>query len=378
MKRPIRVLFVLRPADGGMLHHVATLLKGLDPERVDIRIACPPDVPGMPVLPFGALKPTRLDIRGELSPRRDWLAARAVRELAAREQVDLVHAHGFKAGFICSLHCRRGAPGHKLVYTIHNQIRRQKNPLVDAASLVLARMTTRRADHIITVSAALQNEAASLLRAPAAKLTCIYNGIDVAALAVADDAATTRASFGFSAEDVLVGSAARLIPQKGIQYLIRAAAILKMQMPRILYLIIGDGPNRDRLQAQAEAAGLRDTMIFTGYREDAVRIMSALDVFTLPTLEEGFSLTTMEAMALGKSVVVSAVGGLPELVTGETGVLVPPGDEHALAEALALLLNNPARRQELGGKARERVATCFSVRNLLQEHYRLYEELCAE
>jgi glycosyltransferase involved in cell wall biosynthesis len=142
--------------------------------------------------------------------------------------------------------------------------------------------------------------------------------------------------------------------------------------------VIGDGPFRESLELEAAGEGLKKYMIFTGYRNDVPEILSVLDIFVLPTLEEGFSIVTLEAMAMKKPVIVSEVGGLPEIITPDTGITVSPNRPEQLERALADLICNPAKRVLMGNCALERVKQMFTVEQMAARHLTLYREICAE
>jgi glycosyltransferase involved in cell wall biosynthesis len=171
----------------------------------------------------------------------------------------------------------------------------------------------------------------------------------------------------------------RLNPLKGIEYFIDAAAQLLLRFPHARFWIVGDSVTpeyRDELQARVDALGLRERVAFLGFRSDVPALLRQVAVSVLPSLSEGLSNVVLEAMAAGVPVVATAVGGTPELIThGETGLLVPPRDAHALAGAVASLLADPARAQALGAAARRTVAARFSLQAMVRETERLYEQL---
>ncbi|MGB9802180.1 MAG: glycosyltransferase [Desulfofundulus sp.] len=133
-------------------------------------------------------------------------------------------------------------------------------------------------------------------------------------------------------------------------------------------MVVGDGPLRRVLEEESRALGLEGRLFFTGERRDIPQILSLMDVFVLPSTTEGLPLTILEAMAAGKPVIASRVGGLPEVVVdGETGFLVPPGDPQALARALAQLLVNRQKAEEMGQKGKQRVMQHFTVQTMVRK-----------
>ncbi|MFN8448235.1 MAG: glycosyltransferase family 4 protein [Anaerolineae bacterium] len=141
-------------------------------------------------------------------------------------------------------------------------------------------------------------------------------------------------------------------------------------------IIAGDGSQRAALESEAQALGVRDRVHFLGWRDDATAVLAALDVLLMPSLWEGFGLVMLEAMAQTTPIIGSAVSAIPEVVVdGETGLLVPPRDSAALADALARMLGDPALRRHMGLLGQDRVETAFSVERMAAETVAVYEQI---
>lgn len=165
---------------------------------------------------------------------------------------------------------------------------------------------------------------------------------------------------------------ARLDQQKGHQYLLQAAALV----PEALFLLAGDGPERANLEAQAQALGVAARVHFLGYRTDTAALLAGCDLFVLPSLFEGLPLAVLEAMAAEKPVIATAIAGTGEAIThGETGLLVPPADPAALAQAIRHLLGEPLLAQRLAQAAKARAQQEFSVATMVQRVTQVYEGL---
>ena len=179
--------------------------------------------------------------------------------------------------------------------------------------------------------------------------------------------------------DGVIGTARRLIPIKGVIYLIRAFALLRHDIPGARLEIAGSGPEQPLLEREVQLLGLRDAVRFLGWQADIESALKRWDIFVLPSLEEGFGVAALEAMAAGLPVIASAVGGVPELVEdGRTGLLVPPADAAALADRLRLLLLNPMLRQSMGNAGRDRAHKCFSSEQMIEKISRIYDGLICE
>jgi glycosyltransferase involved in cell wall biosynthesis len=158
--------------------------------------------------------------------------------------------------------------------------------------------------------------------------------------------------------------------------LIDAATPVVSSYPDTHFLFIGDGGLRDELQRQAQQAGLSENIHFLGIRDDVPDLLAAVDLFVLPSLWEGLSVALLEAMAAGKPIVATAVSGTTQaMIPGETGLVVPPRDSRALADAIIQLLSNPAQAQMMGRAAKQHVTVNFSAQKQADEHLALYRRL---
>lgn len=378
---PLKVMFVMRPVTGGIKKHLFSLLQNLNQKQIRPIIVCSPEMPEQDYL--GALGAAiyHLPICPEINPIRDWQSARILRQIIRQTDVDIVHAHSFKAGYISVLAdlLQRQRRKYAFICTFHNQLRRYNNGLKNYFSTAAAAGIGRKADRVVVISRALLAEAVQLMRLPETKVTCVYNGINPSEYAVLPPPDQFRREYGIPEDALLVGTVARLIPQKGIQYLIRAALLLRDRFPKVRYVITGDGPMRQQLERQVQAAGLAGIITFAGFRPKIDDFLAAMDLFALPTLEEGLSIAVMEAMAAAKPVIASAVGGVPELITAQTGVLVQPGDAQSLADGIGSLLSmDGAKRAAMGADGRNLIVERFTDGQIAEEHVRLYEDLARQ
>ena len=209
------------------------------------------------------------------------------------------------------------------------------------------------------------------------RLVKIHNGVDTSVYR--PDAANGSAILpGVTSGALLVGAVGRLNPIKGHTYLVASWPHVVAKVPEARLVLIGPArtADRDRLEGEAKATGCGDSIHFLGQRRDVPLILPSLDVVALPSLTEGFSNVIIEAGAAGRPVVATRVGGNPEaIVDGETGLLVPPKDAMALANAIISLLSEPARRATMGEAARRRVVSLYSVDRMIEGYDRLYASL---
>jgi glycosyltransferase involved in cell wall biosynthesis len=176
----------------------------------------------------------------------------------------------------------------------------------------------------------------------------------------------------------IVGFVGRLVAEKTLDYLIRAAKIVLEEHPKTIFLIVGGGPLRPELQELASEMALAEQVRFIGFRQDIPQLLALFDVFVLPSINEGLSNALLEAMAMERAVAVTEVGGNKEVVNDNCGILVPPKDEKALAEAILRLIEDKELRQRLGKAAQRRVKEKFSLEKMVTAYQKLYDDLYAQ
>jgi glycosyltransferase involved in cell wall biosynthesis len=204
------------------------------------------------------------------------------------------------------------------------------------------------------------------------KVRVIHNGVALDPPAMAS--ASLRAALSPTPDRPLVLTVARLHPQKGLAYLLSAATCV----PNAVFLVAGDGPQRGALEAESRRLGLGERVIFLGHRGDVPALLACCDLFVLPSLFEGLPVSVLEAMAAGKPVIATAIGGTDEAVVhGETGLLVQPGDPVALAEAINVLLADISLADRFGTAGRARVEREFSAEVMVDRVTLLYDEVLA-
>jgi glycosyltransferase involved in cell wall biosynthesis len=317
------------------------------------------------------------DPRGRLAPAAR-AAGVAVVPLAVRNHLDVPAA----------LRLRRLARGHDVVH-YHTARAHALAPLVHAPGL--RRIVTRRMDYVPAggpYARLLYNHAVDRViaisdgvrRALVAggvrpdRIRVVPSGIDVAAIAAAAEAGgALRRAWDVGADEILVLAPGGLEPRKGHDVLLRAVAGLVAAGLPLRVVIAGEGGERARLEDDARALGGRVRLL--GFRDDLPACLAAADVVAMPSRHEGLGVAALEAMAAGRPVVASRVGGLAEVVAdAETGLLVPPGDAVALGEALARLVRDAGLRARLGAAGRARVAARYTSAAMAEGTLSCYEE----
>lgn len=241
----------------------------------------------------------------------------------------------------------------------------------DRSNLLQLRALSTGIGRYIAVSHDIASQLKERFHLPASKIEVVHNGVELDRFAVTAPPGL-RDELGGGNRRSIVLTCARLDRQKGLETLLQAA----VEVPEATFVLAGDGPERDALQARALALGIADRVRFLGHRDDVPQLLAASDVFALPSLFEGTPLSILEAMAARRAIVASAVGGTIELLEpNRTGVLVPPADPAALAVEMRRLLGEPRIREALGAAAYQRARQEFAVETMTARVIRVYLQL---
>jgi glycosyltransferase involved in cell wall biosynthesis len=289
--------------------------------------------------------------------------------LVRREKVDLIHSHLPDQNFYSCLVGHMTAT--KTAVTYHGfPGTAESGGFKGAIKLSVVR---HWADAVVVVSDYLKRSLEAL-KFPTDRITRIHNGVDLDRFTVAP-AGRLRAESKYQNGIKLIGMVANLRESKGYEYFIQAARKVTDAMPQTRFVAVGevDPVIGKRMKDLVREMSLEDRFTFLGFREDVPDILRDLDVFVLSSVNEGFSLATVEAMAAGKPVIVTRCGGPQEIVVeGLTGFLVPPADPDTLARTLCDLLANPERAAKIGQTAKARIARTFGLNRMVDEYERLY------
>lgn len=295
---------------------------------------------------------------------------RARRALLA-ERLDVIHFHAGRLGSLYAPIVASRLAGIKTrILTVHNPLLKNSAPQRFFEGRALGCL-----DRIVAVCGEVRQELIEKKNAAPGRVDVIANGVELAEFDPAADAAEARRELGVAGDGPVIGWAGRLQYYKGVDVLIRAAPLLKARRPGVKIVLIGAGPDEDKLKKLAEEQGVAGTVVFAGYRADARRLMCAFDIFALPSRYEAQPYALLEAMAAGKPAVAAKVGGLPSALTdGVTGLFFPSEDAAALAEALGRLLDDRPMRESMGRAARKRAEADFSRAAMLARTEALYKK----
>lgn len=381
----IRVVELLASGtNGGAQENVRSMLARLDRRRYEVEVVSLGDGSSLRRIAAMGVPVTLIE-----APDDDEAVRQLALHLMAWEP-HVLHQHMYRAevvGTRAALCAQgRGLPKPYVISTVHSSRVRSTEDRELLGAL------TPSMDRLIAVSRAIVRKLELEGRqGPAVEL--IYNGVDLSVYDRTEACCTLPEEYGFAAGSPLVGCVARLEPEKGHPTLLEAWPLVLERVPQARLLIVGEGSRREALEEQAMALGLMGAdcagdhcvgtrgarpgakVVFTGRRDDVPSVTAALDVAVLPSYREALGLVVLEAMALGRPVVASSVGGIPEMIDdGLTGLLVPPHDAAALAAAIVRLLTDHPLADTLARRGHDLVHERFCIQLMVRAIEQIYDE----
>jgi glycosyltransferase involved in cell wall biosynthesis len=359
---------------GGGVVVVEAITRGLVEQGHSVCALCLSDIAGDHLRKAGAQIVTSSLWRRTINPFLDLAALWEIYQMCRREKYDIVNTHTSKGGFIGRIGARlAGVP--LVVHTVHGYAF-STNHLPRWLAFIytlLEKFATLFCDLIISVNAEDREAAIEKKVVPPGKIVTVLNGIDTARFENACAPAALRDELDPTGEAILIGSTGRLSTQKGFSYLISAMPLVLETYPNARLVIAGKGPLDEELDALIEELALSEQCRMLGFRDDVPELLSCLDIFVLPSLWEGLSISLLEAMAAGKPIVATDIRGTREVLEdGVDGLVVPSGDPAALAVGMISLIRDRERALVLGECARHKVKTAFSEEAMVRHTLDLY------
>ncbi|MBT6052824.1 MAG: glycosyltransferase family 4 protein [Candidatus Scalindua sp.] len=315
-----------------------------------------------------------------LSLKNDLLAFFSIYRLIKRIKPHIVHTHTSKAGVLGRLAaCLARVP--IIIHTPHGHVFHSYYGYIMTKIIVLVeRILSLMTDKITALTDRERDEHLEQGVASIEKYVIIHSGVMLQQIMNTNiDVETGKKEFDIPQNSNVIGVVGRLVPIKGHKYLVSAAKRIIKEFGNTVFVFVGDGYLEARLQRQAESLGVRKNIIFAGWRNDVIKILGLFDVLVLPSLNEGMGKVLIEGMALGKPIVASSVGGIIDLVkNGDNGILVPPRDSDALAEAILKLIRNKNLTQELGKNGKSKVYPEYDTFVMIRQIEDLYERLLSK
>jgi glycosyltransferase involved in cell wall biosynthesis len=386
-EEPVRVLRVIARLNmGGPALHVAYLTAGLAKRGYDTTLVAGSLARGEDSMAFVADE-LGLDVRRiaelhrDISPVRDVIAALRLARLIRRERPQILHTHTAKAGAVGRLAALLSGSARPpiVVHTFHGHVLRGYfDPVRTAGFRLLEQLLARTSTALVAVSPQVRDDLVALGVAPRERFAVVRLGIELADRVTADGdlRGETRRVLGIAPDRFVVGWIGRMTGVKRTEDVLVAFRQLRDAGVDATLCMIGDGPDRPAVERRAHDLGVMRDTLFLGYQEEVARFYAAVDAVILPSINEGTPVTAIEALAAGRPVVATRVGGLPDVVRdGEDGFLVPAGATGELAERLARLARDPKLRTRMGEAGREHVRGRYAVERLVDNVDLLYRSL---
>jgi glycosyltransferase involved in cell wall biosynthesis len=366
----MRILHIQKVAGiAGSENHLLTLLPALRDygyEPTMLALADPADRPDLFIerMQAAGIATSLMRIRGDL----DLLLLPRLVRFIRRGKYSIVHTHLLHADLYGRFAARLART--KVISTYHCDDPFHLIRGVRQADRISALLCSR----IICISKAVKAFVHEQMDVPLSRLNVVYYGLEAPVSSYPPTG--LRKTLGIKVTDPLVGIVGRLIEQKGHIYMLEAMRLILDSIPAVHLVFVGDGELRRHLEAVSTTLGIKPHVHFLGYRTDVSSLMSEFDIVAVPSLFEGFGLVLLEGMAACKPIVASRVSAIPEiLANGEAGLLVPPSDAKALAEAVLRLIKDPGLALSLGQRGARRLEQQFSVRKMIEDTARIYQSI---
>ena len=385
--QPVRVLRVIARLNmGGPALHVAYLTAGLAKRGYDTTLVAGSLARGEDSMAFVAdelgIEVERIDeLHREISPLRDAVAIVRLARVIRRVRPHILHTHTAKAGAVGRLAALLAGDARPpiVVHTFHGHVLRGYfDPLRTAGFRLLERWLATKTTALVAVSPQVRDDLVSLGVAPRERFVVVRVGIELEQRVAAerDGRGESRRVLGIGPDRFAVGWIGRMTGVKRTDDVLRAFRRLRDRGVDACLCMVGDGPDRPAIERRAHELGLMRDTLFLGYQEEVAPFYAAFDAMILPSINEGTPVSAIEALAAGRPVVATRVGGVPDVVReGENGFLVEAGDVDALAERLAQLAADPELRERLGAAGCARVVPRYSVERLVDDIDLLYRSL---
>ncbi|MEM7200743.1 MAG: glycosyltransferase family 4 protein [Planctomycetota bacterium] len=381
----IKVLEVLEATTAGTAKHLITLLKGVDRSRFEVEVAAPlvrtkwadkGDTRFVEKVKALGFRIHAVDLRSGVNPIADSRGLLALFRLIRRGRYDVVHLHSSKAGFLGRIAAKLNRI--KTVYTPNGlYFLNPRRAMARRFFLFLEQFGGVLTDRMIAVSDSERRQIVDHRTVREARVSVIPNALDCDDGFAPDLSARDRIrrELGIPDDVLVLGTASRYCRQKDPHTLIRAAKIMLQRTDKVRFVWCGEGEQRTETEQFAREHGVGEAFHFLGFRHDIQAVMNAFDIFVLSSIYEGLPYVLLEAMLLELPVVATDVTGNRDIVKTDTGLLVPPQQPQALAEAMLALAEDPARRDAMGKRGAEVVRECYSMPDMVRATQQVYEAL---
>lgn len=353
-----KILFVLRPVEGGIKKYILTLTRGLDKNKFKIYLASPENIidndSSCKDIIFIPLK-----IKGEINPILDIIAIKNLVKIVKKEKIDIISSQGFKATFLSAIAGKLTSV--PTVSTVHTFL---FSPLWSKKRIkiykLVARLLFKYIRKIIVVSRSIGRELENI-GVDKNKIVVIYNGISCSMQYKNIDISITKEKLGFKKESFVVGNISRFVPHKGIEYFLKAIPEVINKYPQIRFLLVGDGPEKENILNIISCLHIENLLTILPYQKNIEDVLGIIDILVVSSVTEGLPYTVLEAMLYGIPVVATEVGGIPEIIEDEKdGILIPPYNASKISEKIINLFEDESKRKKISYYGRKKIMESFT------------------
>ncbi len=364
------ILYITACGEAGVADYLRMMSEGLSSAGIRVTVAGPAHSRfACDIKQLSGVRFLGLPLKKRIAPVSDLFCALQLRRIIAWGHFDVIHSNSSKAGLLVAL-AKGCADSSVFVYSPHCTTRHITafGPLRHLFS-ALEKWSSRRHDLLISGCRCEQAELIEADMNRPGSILAVYYGVEMPG---EQSRSGVRPVHSANTDRAIVGTMARLVPQKGVDLLIRTVSTVASVIPNVRYIIAGDGPMERKLRSLAKDEGVADRVEFVGYVDDCHTFLAGLDVFVLPSRWEGLPLVVLLAGSVGTPVISFDVGGVSEVIDGQTGWLVPNGDVPALAKAIVGCLSDRNEAQRRGAHLGKTVRSRFRVEHMVRETYDAY------
>ena len=362
MEKSTKVVYLVSPDTGNISNHLLALIAGLDRQKFTPTVICSSGTDFAAEVAALGVKVLPCDISPTFNPLKDYSSVQQLRKILVKENPDFLHMFGPRAGLVGRMAINNKKRPRTVVTIDDFLLKEGENQQSFTAKL--ERYLVPKTDQYLALSQALGMELIENVGITPELVNIIYPGIDFPPAEI-----TLH-------EDIRIGTFARLEPKEGVEYFIRAAALILARFPNTVYFIAGDGPERPILSALVNTLGIREGVYFIGKQDDIADFLSTLDVFVYPSTRDPFGLIVAKALAMHVPIVATKVGAVPEIINdGVTGYLVNVKNPQQIADKVCEILSERDKAHAMADAGAAAVRHRFTNARMVAETQSIYDSL---